>query len=259
MLQCLVAGGIAGTAVDTALFPLDTIKTRLQSQVGFRAAGGFSGVYSGLLSAVIGSAPSAAAFFVAYEYLKRSVGAGVSDSYAPLVHMISACVVRVPTEVIKQRMQTKQYSSTYRAIRSIASSDGILGFYRGYHSTVVREIPFTCIQFSLYEYLKKWYACHKGRPTQPWEAAVCGSITGGIAAAATTPLDVIKTRIMLSSRVGLSSGIISTFRKILHEEGWRALYSGIGPRVIWISLGGAVFLGMYEKAKKTLIDYRIAA
>jgi hypothetical protein len=35
----------------------DTIKTRLQSQQGFLASGGFRGIYSGLLSAVIGSAP----------------------------------------------------------------------------------------------------------------------------------------------------------------------------------------------------------
>ena len=31
----LAAGGAAGTAVDVALFPLDTIKTRLQSDAGF--------------------------------------------------------------------------------------------------------------------------------------------------------------------------------------------------------------------------------
>ncbi|KAJ1954741.1 S-adenosylmethionine transporter, partial [Dispira parvispora] len=143
LFQCLVSGGVAGMAVDTALFPLDTIKTRLQSRAGFRGSGGFSGIYSGLLSAMVGSAPSAAAFFVAYEYLKHSIGQNLGEKYAPVVHMlaasggeISACVVRVPTEVIKQRMQTKQYSTTFSAIRSIVRTDGLLGFYRGYHSTV---------------------------------------------------------------------------------------------------------------------------
>ncbi|GET02757.1 S-adenosylmethionine mitochondrial carrier protein-like [Rhizophagus clarus] len=57
MKQALMAGGIAGTAVDVALFPLDTLKTRLQSKSGFRASGGFRGIYSGLTSAVIGSSP----------------------------------------------------------------------------------------------------------------------------------------------------------------------------------------------------------
>lgn len=53
----LVSGGLAGTSVDTLFFPIDTLKTRAQSRQGFFAAGGFSGVYRGLGSAVVGSAP----------------------------------------------------------------------------------------------------------------------------------------------------------------------------------------------------------
>lgn len=53
----LLAGGLAGMAVDTAFFPIDTLKTRLQAQEGFVKSGGFSGVYRGLGSAVVGSAP----------------------------------------------------------------------------------------------------------------------------------------------------------------------------------------------------------
>ena len=46
-LTSLISGGLAGTAVDVSLFPLDTIKTRLQSRQGFLAAGGFRNIYSG--------------------------------------------------------------------------------------------------------------------------------------------------------------------------------------------------------------------
>lgn len=44
--------------VDLTLFPLDTIKTRLQSQQGFYKAGGFRGIYAGVPSAAIGSFPN---------------------------------------------------------------------------------------------------------------------------------------------------------------------------------------------------------
>lgn len=44
--------------MDAGLFPLDTIKTRLQSPDGFVKSGGFRGVYSGLGTAALGSAPT---------------------------------------------------------------------------------------------------------------------------------------------------------------------------------------------------------
>lgn len=56
-VACMLGGGMAGTAVDVALYPLDTIKTRLQSEAGFWRSGGFAGVYRGLSSAAAGSAP----------------------------------------------------------------------------------------------------------------------------------------------------------------------------------------------------------
>ncbi|KAJ3166972.1 hypothetical protein HDU88_003061 [Geranomyces variabilis] len=260
--QALMAGAVAGTAVDTALFPLDTIKTRLQAKGGFWTNGGFKGVYSGLSSAVIGSAPGAAAFFVTYEHLKRTVGARLpGEERAPLVHMIAAsgaeiaaCFVRVPTEVVKQRMQTGQYTSVSAAASEIVKRDGLRGFYRGYAMTIFREIPFTCIQFPLYERMKLLWGAHKGRKVNPGEAAICGSLAGGFAAAITTPLDVIKTRIMLSNKRGAAAGILVTARTVISQEGAGRLFAGLGPRVMWISIGGSIFLGAYEMVKNLLID-----
>ncbi|KAJ1645230.1 S-adenosylmethionine transporter [Coemansia erecta] len=264
--QCLAAGGLAGIAVDTALFPLDTIKTRLQAKAGFLASGGFRGIYSGLSSAIIGSSPGAAMFFLTYEQIKASFErSNIAKEYQPLAHMaaasageVAACLVRVPTEVIKQRLQAKHHSSLGKAIRGTYQTEGLLGFYRGYLTQVVREIPFTCIQFPIYEYLKQWHATRNGRQIRSWEAALCGSVAGATAAALTTPLDVVKTRVMLSTK-GMGAhleynGIVGTLTRIAQEEGVRALFSGIVPRTVWISVGGFVFLGSYEKAKEIMLD-----
>lgn len=53
----------------------------------------------------------------------------------------------------------------------------------------------------MYEFLKRRLSKSVGHPLRAHEAAVCGSVAGGIAAAATTPLDVLKTRVMLDMRV----------------------------------------------------------
>ncbi|XP_067611229.1 mitochondrial S-adenosylmethionine carrier protein isoform X4 [Pseudorca crassidens] len=107
----LVAGGVAGVCVDLILFPLDTIKTRLQSPQGFNKAGGFRGIYAGVPSAAIGSFPNAAAFFITYEYVKWFLHTDSSSYLMPVKHMLAASAGEV----------------------------GIQGLYRGYKSTVLRE------------------------------------------------------------------------------------------------------------------------
>ena len=159
----LVSGGIAGTSVDVALFPLDTIKTRLQSSAGFIKSGGFSGIYKGLSAAAAGSAPGAALFFSTYEMTKQRLQRLESVKLPdPAVHMLAAscgetaaCLVRVPTEVVKQRMQAGLSTSAINTMTSIiAKEGGVPGLYRGFGITIMREIPFSFIQFPLYEFMK---------------------------------------------------------------------------------------------------------
>ena len=136
--------------MDTLLFPLDTLKTRLQSPQGFKASGGFSGIYRGLSSAVMGSAPSAAMFFLTYDRLKQNLGKATSLPW-PIVHMIAAsggeitaCLIRVPTEVLKQRLQAKIYPSLSLAFSGTLRREGPFGLYRGFLMTIFREVVFFC-------------------------------------------------------------------------------------------------------------------
>ncbi len=133
----------------------------------------------------------------------------------------------------------------------------MLGFMTGYWTTVAREIPFAFIQFPLYEGLKKMRAASQGHETSVAQGALCGSVSGAVAGAITTPLDVVKTRMMLGAKSESGAlladvGTVAALRTIYAEEGARALLSGIGPRVGWITLGGYVFFGAYEQAQATL-------
>uniref|UniRef100_L2G3B1 Pet8p n=1 Tax=Colletotrichum fructicola (strain Nara gc5) TaxID=1213859 RepID=L2G3B1_COLFN len=231
----LLAGALAGTTVDLSLFPLDTLKTRLHG------------------SALVGSAPGAAFFFCTYEGSKgviqrKLASAGDKKWTDPVSHMlaaslgeVAACAIRVPTEVVKQRAQA--------------------ALYRGWGITVLREVPFTIIQFPLWERLKRWGRERKqnknwkldGKQTEyevsAVESALYGSVAGAAAAGITTPLDVLKTRVMLSKE---KEKVGDVLRGIYRQHGIRPFFAGIGPRVMWISIGGAIFLGSYQFAANTL-------
>lgn len=259
----LIAGGCAGTSVDVALHPLDTIRTRLQSQDGFLKSGGFRGVYRGILSATLGSAPGAAFFFSTYETMKKVIksGSGGSEHWthhaaASSCGEVAACLIRVPTAVVTQNMQVGHYNSFSQAVTTTFKNGGIGGFYNGYGTTVMREIPFAFIQFPIYEGFKKAWSAWQSAETTPVQGAMCGSVAGAIAGAVTTPLDVAKTRIMLERTtedgVKRYSGTVNTLSLIAKEEGFPALFNGIAPRVFWITIGGFIFFGAYEKSTSML-------
>lgn len=79
----VLAGGCASSAVDVLIFPLDTIKTRLQSQAGFQAAGGYRGLFRGVSAAAIGSAPGGALFFGTYEFSRTGLMRGSVAEHWP--------------------------------------------------------------------------------------------------------------------------------------------------------------------------------
>ncbi|NWV71288.1 SAMC protein, partial [Malurus elegans] len=258
----LKAGGVAGVFVDLILFPLDTVKTRLQSPQGFRKAGGFRGIYAGVPSTAIGSFPNAAAFFITYENVKSLLPHGSSSYLSPATHMVAAslgevvaCLIRVPSEVVKQRAQVSPSSSTLRILSHTLYHEGIQGLYRGYKSTVLREIPFSLVQFPLWESLKDLWSWKQGHVVDSWQSAVCGAFAGGFAAAVTTPLDVAKTRIMLA-KAGSSNArgnVLAALGGIWRTQGLSGLFAGVVPRMAAISLGGFIFLGTYEKTRQLLL------
>ncbi|NWV31723.1 SAMC protein, partial [Grantiella picta] len=258
----LKAGGVAGVCVDLILFPLDTVKTRLQSPQGFRKAGGFRGIYAGVPSTAIGSFPNAAAFFITYENVKSLLPHGSSSYLSPATHMVAAslgevvaCLIRVPSEVVKQRAQVSPSSSTLRILSHTLYHEGIQGLYRGYKSTVLREIPFSLVQFPLWESLKDLWSWKQRHVVDSWQSAVCGAFAGGFAAAVTTPLDVAKTRIMLA-KAGSSNArgnVLAALGGIWRTEGLSGLFAGVVPRMAAISLGGFIFLGTYEKTRQLLL------
>jgi solute carrier family 25 (mitochondrial S-adenosylmethionine transporter), member 26 len=136
-------------------------------------------LYRGLSIVIIGSAPESALFFCTYEGLKKKISEGNPHIPSATVHMSSAmmaevvsdlilisrprryitvvcsvqvaCLIRVPTEVIKQRMQMGKGSISH-VVGGIMVNQGWRGLFTGFGITIMREIPYAFIQFPIYEY-----------------------------------------------------------------------------------------------------------
>ena len=267
LLGLTVSGVCAGVFVETLFYPLDTIKTRLQAARGGGGGGGggnanlFKGVFNGLSKNIAGCVPATALFFLAYEptkrYLERTLPP--EQNYAAMfaagaTGCLASSIVRVPTEVIKTRAQT---GNKVQSLGGILRASGITGLFVGYGSFLIRDLPFDAIEFSLYEEAKISYAKWRGRtPSEVSraEATILGATAGGITGFVTTPLDVIKTRLMTDTcTINPLKGVVDCGTRIVREEGAKALFRGASPRVLWISLGGGAFFGVLESARKIFV------
>ncbi|KAG8377281.1 hypothetical protein BUALT_Bualt08G0013000 [Buddleja alternifolia] len=257
LYESAVAGAAAGAVVEAVLYPIDTIKTRLQAGVSFLCSkasswGSFiavrgggeiilKGLYSGLAGNLVGVIPASALFIGVYEPTKQKLLKIFPENFSAIAHL-----------VIKQRIQTGQFVSAPDAVRLIVAKEGFRGLYAGYGSFLLRDLPFDAIQFCIYEQLRIGYKLAARRDLNDPENAIIGAFAGAITGAMTTPLDVIKTRLMIQGSAKQYNGIFHCVNTILREEGSSAFFRGMGPRVLWIGIGGSIFFGVLEKSKQLL-------
>ncbi|XP_031486374.1 uncharacterized protein LOC116254883 isoform X2 [Nymphaea colorata] len=216
--QFMVAGSIAGSVEHMAMFPIDTLKTRMQvlasgcgGSVGQALRSvvkveGALGLYRGIGAMGLGAGPAHAVYFSVYERCKSLLG-GNLPGHHPFAHAVAGVAATVasdavftPMDVVKQRLQLK--SSPYRGvvdcISRIMREEGLKGFYASYKTTVVMNAPFTAVHFTTYEAAKR--ALMEVSPGGVSEERLLVHVTAGVAAGAlagvvTTPLDVVKTRL----------------------------------------------------------------
>ncbi|MBA0563614.1 hypothetical protein Golob_008586 [Gossypium lobatum] len=180
----LFAGGVAGAVAQCAIYPMDLVKTRLQTcaseggkppklgkltkdiwvQEGPRA------FYKGLVPSLLGIIPYAGIDLTVYETLKDfSRSYILQDSEpGPLVQLgcgtISGalgatCVY--PLQVIRTRMQAQRTTSgvAYNGMSDVFwktfRNEGYRGFYKGLFPNLLKVVPAASITYLVYEAMKK--------------------------------------------------------------------------------------------------------
>lgn len=269
----LVTGAIAGIIGTCFIFPIDTIKTRLQGSVGVYSSPvhcakdllqkeGIGGFYKGLGANLVGVTPEKAIKLAANDVI-REMFTDSETGEIKLHHEILAgasagffqVIATNPMEIIKIRMQMQslkpvaERQSTLEVVRHL----GISGAYQGTASTLLRDIPFSLIIFPLYANLRKAFADSTTGETSFMGNLVSGCLAAGISAAVATPMDVLKTRLQVSGardRYGSGlSAITKCTADIWSEGGTAAFFRGVVPRVGVVSPLFGIALVAFEIQK----------
>mmetsp|Transcript_43867 Transcript_43867/g.109875 ORF Transcript_43867/g.109875 Transcript_43867/m.109875 type:complete len:317 (-) Transcript_43867:60-1010(-) len=261
--QHLVAGGLSRGAAVTSMFPVDTVKTRLQmSANGTLREFMKPPYYSGYNAAIASQIPYGMAVFGTYEATKGLLISKFPNANKLSLFFVAAVAgdmvgstVLTPGEVVKQKVQAGVYKDPLQACINIFKTSGVRGFYQGYTSLVARDVPFRAIQLPLYETFKKWYADSRCEGNQdgigPLQASMLGAASGMIGAALTNPVDVIKTQMMVGSGDGKKQTVVTAVAKILKENP-AAFLAGMPQRVGFLGGSSAVFFITYEFIRGTI-------
>ena len=90
------------------------------------------------------------------------------------------------------QLKNSPFRSVFQCAKTVYAKEGLSAFYVSYPTTLTMTVPFTAVQFSVYESLKS--LMNPEGVYSPLTHCTAGGIAGAVAAAVTTPLDVAKVR-----------------------------------------------------------------
>jgi len=206
LLGHAVAGSLAGVAEHSFMFPMDTIKTAMQTKGSIGSLQqhlsryGLLRMWHGVQTMFCGCIPAHAAYFSIYEHLKPTLstelnspetGMGAAVAVASVAHDS----IMTPLDVCKQRLQLGQYGNSMSSCAAgLYRNEGAIVFYRSLPVTIGMNVPYAFFSGYVNESLRGLLGGAEADRSLPVYLAAGGG-AGAIAAGLTTPLDVIKTRL----------------------------------------------------------------
>ena len=130
--------------------------------------------------------------------------------------------------------------------------EGFRALYRGITPTLLGALPYEGIKFGAYDVLKRQSGEH-GRT--PLVRAICGATAGLLAHIVTYPNDTIRRRLQMQGRGGEReryAGYFDCLLQVVRQEGWGALYRGVGVTLLRTAPNTGIQFAVYEALKSWL-------
>jgi Mitochondrial carrier protein len=243
---------------------------------------GVSGFYSGFLTYAVSDAAGGALKFTVWEQWKRKMpiqpSISTPKSTSPTfdfssspwfqwvylfvgaaLAFVASSVAIVPGEFVKNQLQMDRYDGLWEAVAGIMTAHGISGFFVGYEGVMYRDVPYTMLELGLYEVFKtalfngQSSATDSSKPGSVgvWNDVLAAALTGGITEFLTTPLDVIKTKLMVDD-VYAGYSFLDCWLATVDAHGIGSVFAGVVARIAWILPFVTIYLPTYDFLKRLL-------
>ena len=274
----ILLGGVAGSFAEAFVMPALVVRTRMMVQgadsslIAYR--GFFDCVRTMFRDEGIGAFYKGVGLSVAFTPLARGLYmAGVEGSHRTLGHgtatldfaagmnaQLLSSIAYVPRDVVIERCaidgqlstQVGSTASSRAALRTIFSAEGLRGFYRAFLPHQLVWVPFNGLFFAALGRCKDAEDA-LGVESSGYAIGVANTFaSAAVAAAATNPIDVIKTRLQVAGanpEVFDYRGPLDCLVKLLRAEGPSALFAGLVGRFMYTGPAFALFLPTYDLLK----------
>jgi solute carrier family 25 protein 14/30 len=233
-------------------------------------------LYSGLAPALLRQAVYGTIKYGLYYSIKDYVGGKESTlknvSFAVIAGSVSASIAN-PTDVLKVRMQSRSAPvvspknvtrvSMYNCFKDMYIREGRTGLYRGVVPTAQRAAVVAGVQLPVYDWTKLFMLKHNLLPGESaWNHLLSSFCAGLCACLASSPVDVIRTRIMDQRRLraelpkaklraeNIYKSSLECGLATVRNEGVTALYKGFVPAFMRMGPWNIIFFLVYERLKQ---------
>ncbi|KAL7585645.1 hypothetical protein Lser_V15G44580 [Lactuca serriola] len=193
--------------------------------------------------------------------LTRKIGSGLlaGGIGAAVGNPADVAMVRMQADGRLPAAQRRNYKGVADAISRMVKQEGVTSLWRGSSLTVNRAMIVTASQLASYDQIKETILS-KGVMGDGLGTHVTASFAAGfVAAVASNPVDVIKTRVMnMKVEEGVEppyKGAVDCAVKTVRAEGPMALYKGFIPTISRQGPFTVVLFVTLEQVRKILKDY----
>jgi dicarboxylate transporter 10 len=134
--------------------------------------------------------------------------------------------VRMQHDASLPPAQRRNYKHALHGLAVMTRTEGLSSWFRGVWPNSLRAAAMTAGQLASYDAIKGTLLRHTGMRDDIWTHFTSSFLAGVVAATITSPIDVVKTRVMSAHG---TEGVVGIIKELSAKEGVRWMFKGWVP------------------------------